>query len=94
MSIKHLEIELLTLKHDLHQLRIENRELQAEINQLTQKNATLTLENQQLRNQIITLEDKLNINSRNSGPPTSKEIYRIEKKARASSGRNLGAAWS
>ena len=94
MSIKHLEIELPTLKHDLHQLRIENRELQAEINQLTQKNATLTLENQQLRNQIITLEDKLNINSRNSGPPTSKEIYRIEKKARASSGRNLWAAWS
>ena len=90
MSIERLQIELLTLKHDLHQLRIENRELQTEINRLTQQNATLTLENQQLRNQVITLEDKLNINSRNSGLPTSKEIYRIEKKAIASSGRKPG----
>jgi len=36
------------------------------------------------------LEDKLNINSSNSGLPTSKDVYRIERKVKPSSGRKPG----
>jgi len=90
MNLEHLEAELLTLRHELYQLRIENQELRNRINLLTQENTALTLENQRLRDKLTTLEDKLNINSNNSGLPTSKDVYRIERKSRPSSGRKPG----
>ncbi len=50
----------------------------------------LLLENAELKRKIIELEDKLNINSTNSGLPTSKEIYRKEKYTRPKSDRKPG----
>ena len=43
-----------------------------------------------LEKEIEILKDKLNINSGNSGLPTSKEIYKKEKKARKKSSRKAG----
>ena len=43
-----------------------------------------------LKKEIESLKDKLNINSSNSGIPTSKEVYQKEKKNRKKSVRNLG----
>jgi len=90
MNIKYLEAELLTLRHELHQLRIKNEEQEKRISQLIQENIALTLENQNLRNKLNNLESKLNINSSNSGLPSSKDVYRIERKAKPSSGRKPG----
>lgn len=43
-----------------------------------------------LKKEIESLKDKLNINSSNSGIPTSKEVYQKEKKNRKKSNRNPG----
>jgi regulator of replication initiation timing len=86
----HLEAELLTLKHELHQLRIKDEEREEKISQLTQENRELRLENQRLQNKLTTLEDKLSINSSNSGLPTSKDVYRVERRSRPSSGKKPG----
>ncbi|WP_342271248.1 IS66 family transposase [Candidatus Tisiphia endosymbiont of Parasteatoda lunata] len=66
--------------------------------QLISQNQQLLLENErlklqviQLKNIIIQLKDKLNINSSNSGLPTSREVYRIEKKSKPKSDRSPGA---
>jgi transposase len=50
----------------------------------------LRKENEFLKRRIVELEDKLGLNSSNSGLPTSKEIYKIERKQEPSSGKNPG----
>ena len=50
----------------------------------------LKKENVSLKQRIIELEDKLGINSSNSGLPTSREIYCKEKKHRPKSHRSIG----
>ena len=50
----------------------------------------ITIENQELKNKLLRLQDKLNINSSNSGLPSSKEVYRIERKSKPKSGRKAG----
>ena len=90
MNYKHLEAELLVLKHELHQLRIANQDLTSKNCQQTEIIAKLTSENQSLKQELKKLQDKLNINSSNSGLPSSKDVYRIEKKSKPRSGRNPG----
>lgn len=90
MNVEYLEAALLTLRHELHQLKMENQELKTRIDRLTQENMDLTQENQNLRNKLNKLEDKLTINSSNSSLPTTKDIYRIERKSRPSSGLKPG----
>lgn len=87
MNYKHLEAELLVLKHELHQLRIANQDLTSKNCQQTEIIAKLTAENQSLKKELIKLQDKLNINYSNSGLPSSKDVYRIEKKSKPRSGR-------
>ncbi|WP_341763609.1 DUF6444 domain-containing protein [Candidatus Tisiphia endosymbiont of Beris chalybata] len=71
---------------------LETKEVDLEqVIQLLQKqNEELLKENEVLRCKIIALEDKLNINSGNSGLPTSREIFQIEKKTRVKSDRKAG----
>jgi transposase len=61
-----------------------------EVNFLKKENHRLASENEKLKSEIITLKDKLNINSSNSGLPTSKEIYKIEKKEKKKSNKKPG----
>ncbi len=72
--------------------RIQSLEIQIVkiIEPLEKKIEELSLENASLKVEIIALKDKLNINSSNSGLPTSKEIYRIEKKTREPSDKKAG----
>src|ERR1700748_237866 len=67
------------------------RSLKATIEKLELTVKELSATNAFLRKRIIELEDKLNIDSSNSGLPTSKEIYRKEKKSRLKSSRKIGA---
>jgi len=90
MNSKSLEAELLALKHELHQLRGVNHEQGLKIAELLQENNKLARENKNLQKQLIKLQDKLNINSTNSGLPTSKDVYRIERRSKPSSGRSPG----
>jgi transposase len=90
MNLEDLEIEILSLRQALYQLTIKNQEQQLRIDSLRQENKSLLEENKVLHNKIIKLEDKLNINSSNSGLPSSKDVYRIEKKSKSSSGLNPG----
>jgi transposase len=90
MNHEYLESELLTLKHELHQLRIANQDLTSKNRQQAEIIDQLTAENQNLKRELVKLQDKLNINSSNSGLPSSKDIYRIEKKTRPKSGRKPG----
>ncbi|WP_341758693.1 DUF6444 domain-containing protein [Candidatus Tisiphia endosymbiont of Ditula angustiorana] len=76
---------------------LEEQVTELTLTQLISQNQQLLLENErlklqivQLKNIIIQLQDKLNINSRNSGLPTSSEVYRIEKKSRPKRDRNPG----
>jgi len=55
-----------------------------------QEIAKLKQQNKELTYKIIELEDKLNLNSSNSNLPTSREIYRIERKRRAKSDKKPG----
>ena len=50
----------------------------------------LQLENAELKRKIIELEDKLNINSGNSGLLTSREIYKTERRAKPKSDKKIG----
>lgn len=72
--------------------RIQSLEMQIVkiIEPLEKKIEELLLENASLKAEIIALKDKLNINSSNSGLPTSKEIHRIEKKTREPSDKKPG----
>jgi transposase len=90
MNHEYLESELLTLKHELHQLRIANQDLTSKNRQQAEIIDQLTAENQNLKRELVKLQDKLNINSSNSGLPSSKDVYRIEKKTRPKSGRKPG----
>ena len=71
-------------QQELDELKVQNQLQQSRIEELIDENTAL-------KAQIIKLEDRLNINSTNSGLPTSKEIYRIEKHSRAKSDRKVGA---
>jgi len=53
--VAHLEAELLTLRHELHQLRAKNEEQEKRISQLVQENTALRLENQRLRDKLTTV---------------------------------------
>jgi len=88
--VARLEAEILTLRHELHQVRLENDELRLENEKLRLKVHELTASNEKLQTKLNKLEDKLNINSSNSGLPSSKDIYKIERKSKPSSGRKPG----
>ncbi len=97
IGIRRLERELLILRHEVHQLKAENLKQEQKIVFLVgnlklkdQDIGKLLEENRDLRTQLNNLQDKLNINSRNSGLPTSKEIYRIEKNSKPKSGLKPG----
>ena len=90
MNHEYLESELITLKHELHQLRIANQDLTSKNRQQAEIIDQLTAENQNLKRELVKLQDKLNINSSNSGLPSSKDVYRIEKKTRPKSRRKPG----
>lgn len=90
MDLQNLEIEILTLRHELHQLKIKNEEQGNKIIEQVAIISKITIENQELKNKLLQLQDKLNINSSNSGLPTSKEVYRIERKSKPKSGRKPG----
>jgi transposase len=79
------------LEQEIGVLKAQNNLLHSRIEELIAKNGSLVTENAFLKQKIIKLEDKLNINSTNSGLPTSKDIYRIEKHTRAKSDRKAGA---
>lgn len=85
MDVEYLESELLLLKHELHQLKLGYKNLELENHDLRLENANLQKTNADLQKQLTTLHDKLNINSTNSGLPTSKEIYKIERNTRPKS---------
>ena len=70
--------------------KIINKEQELKIGSLIQVNNKLSTENKNLQNQLNKLHDKLNINSSNSGLPSSKDVYRIEKKSKVSSGKKAG----
>lgn len=74
MGVEYLEGELLKVKHELYESKIEFEKQESKINQLISENTRLTKENQILQAQLIKIQDKLNINSSNSGLPTSKGI--------------------
>ena len=90
MDLQNLDIEILTLRHELHQLKIKGQEQENKIIEQAAIINKITIENQELKNKLLQLQDKLNINSSNSGLPTSKEVYRIERKSRPRSGRRAG----
>jgi transposase len=77
-------------QQELDVLKAQNDARERRIEELVSKNGALITENEYLKQRIIKLEDRLNINSTNSGLPTSKEIYRIEKHTRAKSERKVG----
>jgi hypothetical protein len=90
MDLQNLEIELLTLRHELHQLKIKTQGQEDKIIEQASIINKITTENQELKNKLLRLQDKLNINSSNSGLPTSKEVYRIERKSKSKSERKVG----
>ena len=90
MGVEYLEGQILELRHELYQLKGILGKKDLEIGQLKAEITKLLKENKELGSNLIKLEDKLNINSGNSGLPTSKEIYRIERKSRIRSGLKGG----
>ena len=82
MSLQELETDILLLKHELHQVQIINNNLDLSNRKLVEENALLRRENLLLKTKINSLEDKLNINSSNSGLPSSKDVYKIERKSK------------
>ena len=80
----------ITLEERFVELSIQFSRLQ-ELYKVSQRLYTdLKEENNNLKQKNIELEDKLGINSSNSGLPTSKEIYQKEKKNRKKSQRQVG----
>lgn len=57
--------------------------LQEKIVVLESENANLKAEVENLRKEIIELEDKLGLNSKNSSPPPSQDVNRKKAKRRA-----------
>ena len=79
-----------TLEERFIELSNQFSELQKSHKELQNAYAELLRENNKLKEKIVELEDKLGINSSNSGLPTSREIYRKEKKHRLKSHRSIG----
>jgi regulator of replication initiation timing len=77
MDMESLIREILILKHQLYQSESRNSELKSEIELIIIENKRLLAANQTLQARLNQLEDKLSINSSNSGLPTSKDVYRI-----------------
>lgn len=77
------QAQIIEYKNLIQLLTGQNQQLQAE-------NGVLKDKVTQLENIINQLQDKLNINSTNSGLPSSKDIYRIEKQ-KPKSDRKPGA---
>ncbi len=75
---------------DRHQLEEIISYLQAQNSELISWNEKLMARVCELEAKVLDLEYKLNINSSNSGLPTSKEIYRLERKSRPKSGKRPG----
>lgn len=90
MSYIELETELLILKHDLHQLRLSYRDVESKNKTQQEIIKKLETENKDLKKELIKLQDKLNINSSNSGLPSSRDIYRIEKRTKRKSVGKVG----
>lgn len=83
MAINH-QAQVIELKQLVQLLTEQNQQLQSE-------NEILKLKVTELEDIIIQLRDKLNKNSTNSGLPSSRDIYRIERKAKPRSDKNNGA---
>ena len=75
---------------DRHQLEEIISYLQAQNSELISWNEKLMARVCELEAKVLELEYKLNINSSNSGLPTSKEIYRLERKSRPKSNKKPG----
>jgi transposase len=71
-----LKEKFLKLSKEYSNLQLQHNEVCNELTALKQK--------------ITALEDKLGLNSSNSGLPTSKEIYKIERRQRPTSDKNPG----
>jgi 5-bromo-4-chloroindolyl phosphate hydrolysis protein len=86
---------LIELKIHCKKIEAENKFLHKQIAELSEQNKNLIKQLNDSINELNNLKDKLNINSSNSGLPTSKEIYQTERKTRPRSGRKVGgASWS
>lgn len=68
----------------LNKLILENEQLKLELSSLKTENENLSVEN-------IKLKERLNLNSKTSSIPSSKELYKIKKDIRQKSLRNVGA---
>ena len=90
MGIKYLEGKILILRNELYQLKRVNQAQEVRIQERSKIINELTVANTNLQNQLTHFKDKLNINSTNSSLPTSRDIYRIERKSRPSTGRKAG----
>lgn len=90
MYYSKIDSQILELKVELNNLGAKYRSVESENKILQKENAELSKQNNDLIKELNNLKDKLNINSSNSGLPTSKEIYKAEKKSRPKSGRNPG----
>ena len=86
----NIDAQILELRSELNNLREDYKKIDAENKFLHIKNAELSEENLSLSKELKNLKDKLNINSSNSGLPTSKEIYKREKSSRPQSERKPG----
>lgn len=81
-SDKELLVRLANLEVEVIQLKAENQSLRVEIQSLKAENARLIQENKELK-------DKLGLNSKTSGIPSSKELYK-QKTESAKSGKKVG----
>ena len=60
MNLQNLEIEILTLRHELHQLQIKTQGQENKIIEQASIINKITTENQGLKNKLLQLQDKLN----------------------------------
>ena len=78
------------VSEEKHYLLEKISKLESEVQKLLSLNQELLSQNEFLRKKVTELEDKLNIDSSNSGLPTSKEIYKREKSTKPKSDRKIG----
>lgn len=86
--------EILTLKNLVNSLLSKIEQLEARISELESENIQLRAENAQLRAENTDLRQRLQLNSRNSSQPPSKDIYKIKpalpKLSKGKQGGQLG----